>query len=253
MSKSITKNNGTESESENFQIITKDLKKSYWVGDIEVKALIGANLTVKEGDFKFILGPSGSGKSTLLNLLSGIDSADAGEILVNFGNNEFQNIATFSKEELTLYRRQKLGIIFQFYNLIPILTASENVELAARFSHINNSKKKSLELLDRLGLDLSKANRYPNQLSGGEQQRVAIARALVKDPAVILADEPTGNLDSVRGEEIYKIMRKLAEEFNKTVLIVTHDERMANKYAKSKLYIRDGMIVSDKAVLINMS
>ncbi|MFX1500993.1 MAG: ABC transporter ATP-binding protein [Promethearchaeota archaeon] len=234
---------------ENFKedtlvIITKNVKKSYWVGDFEVTALIDVNFTVKEGDFKMILGPSGSGKSTLLNLLGGIDSADDGEILINFGN-EFKNIVKFSKEQLSIYRRQKLGIVFQFYNLVPILTAMENVELAARFSHIPKAKQKSYQMLEKLGLDMKKANRYPNQLSAGEQQRVAIARALVKNPALILADEPTGNLDGPRSKEIYELMRNLAEEFNKTVLIVTHDERLANEYAKSKLYLDEGIIVED--------
>ena len=228
--------------SEDLQIFTKNVKKSYWVGDLEVEALVDVNLEVKRNDFKFILGPSGSGKSTLLNLLGGIDSADGGSILINFGDG-FKNIATFSKEELALYRRKHLGIIFQFYNLVPILTAMENVELAARFSKIPNPKEKSYELLEKLGLDMSKANRYTNQLSGGEQQRVAIARALVKDPALILADEPTGNLDAPKSIEIYETMRKLAEEFNKTVLIVTHDERLADKFAKSKLYLNQGRIV----------
>ncbi|MFW9941114.1 MAG: ABC transporter ATP-binding protein [Candidatus Thorarchaeota archaeon] len=234
-----------ENEKKNLlAIITKNVKKSYWVGNFEVTALVDVNLTVKEGDFKMILGPSGSGKSTLLNLLGGIDSADRGEILINFGD-EFKDIAKFSKEQLSFFRRQKLGIIFQFYNLIPILTAMENVELAAQFSHVPKAKQESFQMLEKLGLDMKKAKRYPNQLSGGEQQRVAIARALVKNPALILADEPTGNLDRARSNEIYEIMRNLAEEFNKTVLIVTHDVRLADKYAKSKLYLNEGKVVEE--------
>ncbi|MFX1346816.1 MAG: ABC transporter ATP-binding protein [Promethearchaeota archaeon] len=234
-----------ENEKKNLlAIITKNVKKSYWVGNFEVTALVDVNLTVREGDFKMILGPSGSGKSTLLNLLGGIDSVDGGEILINFGD-EFKDIAKFSKEQLSFFRRQKLGIIFQFYNLIPILTAMENVELAAQFSHIPKAKQESLQMLEKLGLDMKKAKRYPNQLSGGEQQRVAIARALVKNPALILADEPTGNLDRTRSNEIYEIMRNLAEEFNKTVLIVTHDERLADKYAKSKLFLNEGKVVEE--------
>lgn len=241
---SIAKKEKENDKQDFLVIITKNVKKSYWIGDFEVTALVDVNLTVREGDFKMILGPSGSGKSTLLNLLGGIDSADSGEILINFGD-EFKDITKFSKEQLSLFRRQKLGIIFQFYNLIPVLTAMENVELAARFSHISKPKQKSFRVLEKLGLDMKKANRYPNQLSGGEQQRVAIARALVKNPALILADEPTGNLDGPRSNEIYEIMRNLAEEFNKTVLIVTHDERLANKYAKSKLYLDEGKIIED--------
>ncbi len=230
------------------QIIVKNLRKSYFVGDVEIKALDGIDLKIEQGAFRMILGPSGSGKSTLLNVLGGLDSPDSGEILINFGE-AFKDISKFSKEQLAIYRRQKLGIIFQFYNLIPILTSSENVELAARFSGIHDPKKKSRELLEKLGLDANKARRYPNQLSGGEQQRVAIARALIKDPALILADEPTGNLDSVKSDEIYRLLKNLSEEFNKTILIVTHNEELANKYAKNHIFIRDGKLIDRKAEL----
>lgn len=192
-----------------------------------------------------ILGPSGSGKSTLMNVIGGLDSPDEGEVLINLNNTEFKDIQKFSTNELALYRRKYVGIIFQFYNLIPILTALENVELAARFSLIPKPKKKSKDILDELGLQ-GKQNRFPNQLSGGEQQRVAIARALVKDPAVILADEPTGNLDSVKSNEIYQILKNLSIDYNKTILIVTHDEEMADKYAKCHIQIRDGKLVKNE-------
>jgi len=228
---------------ENFQIIIKNVSKSYFTGDVEVKALNGINLKIEKGTFKMILGPSGSGKSTLMNVIGGLDSPDKGEILVNLENGNFKDIQKFSTNELALYRRKYVGIIFQFYNLIPILTALENVELAARFSLIEQPKIKAKKILDDLGLE-GKHNRFPNQLSGGEQQRVAIARALVKDPAVILADEPTGNLDSLKSNEIYQILKNLSEEYNKTILVVTHDEEMANKYAKCHIYIRDGKIVN---------
>lgn len=228
-----------------FQFIAKDVKKSYWTGSIETKALDGVSLNVEKGDFKMILGPSGSGKTTLMNILGGLDSADSGEIIIYLDNGKSKDIRKFTKNELTNYRRRHIGIIFQFYNLIPILTALENVELAARFSGISNPKKESKEYLSELGLG-DKFNRYPNQLSGGEQQRVAIARALVKDPALILADEPTGNLDSVKTNEIYKILKKMSEDYNKTILIVTHDEDMANKYAKEHIHIRDGKLIKTK-------
>jgi putative ABC transport system ATP-binding protein len=192
-----------------------------------------------------ILGPSGSGKSTLMNVIGGLDSPDKGEVLINLNNAEFKDIQKFSTNELALYRRKYVGIIFQFYNLIPILTALENVELAARFSLIPEPKKNSKDILDELGLQ-GKHNRFPNQLSGGEQQRVAIARALVKDPAVILADEPTGNLDSVKSNEIYQILKTLSQDYNKTVLIVTHDEEMADKYANFHIHIRDGKLVNNE-------
>jgi len=222
------------------QIIIKNLQKTYHTGDLEVKALNGIDLIVKKGAFRMILGPSGCGKTTLLNILGGLDSPDSGEILMNFGN-EFKDIIKFSKNDLTLFRRKQIGIIFQFYNLIPILTALENVELAARFSKISEPVIKSKELLKEFGLG-DKLKRYPNQLSGGEQQRVAIARALVKEPLLILADEPTGNLDTVKSKEIYKELKRLSNEFGKTVLIVTHDEDMADKYAKDHIHIRDGRI-----------
>ncbi len=228
-----------------FQFIAKDVRKSYWTANIETKALDGISINVEKGDFKMILGPSGSGKTTLMNILGGLDSADSGEIIINLGNGKFKDIRKLTKNELSNYRRRHIGVIFQFYNLIPILTALENTELAARFSRISNPKKKSKEYLSELGLE-DKVNRYPNQLSGGEQQRVAIARALVKDPALILADEPTGNLDSVKTDEIYKILKKLSEDYNKTILIVTHDEDMANKYAKEHIHIRDGKLIRNK-------
>ncbi|MBD3340429.1 MAG: ATP-binding cassette domain-containing protein, partial [Candidatus Lokiarchaeota archaeon] len=209
-----------------------------------VTALRGANLKINRGAFRMILGPSGSGKSTLLNVLGGLDSATSGEIYVSI-DGEFRNIAKFSKSELALYRRRHLGFVFQFYNLIPILTALENVELAARFSQIEEPKKKSIEFLEKLGIG-DKLDRYPSQLSGGEQQRVAVARALVKSPALILADEPSGNLDSKNSDEIYHLLKNLSEEFKKTILIVTHDEDMADKYAKDHIYIRDGKIFEDE-------
>lgn len=228
--------------SKNLQIKVNNMKKSYWTGNIESKALIDTNLEVEKGAFKMILGPSGCGKTTLLNMLGGLDSPDEGEVYINFNENKFRDITKFSKEELTLYRRQKIGVIFQFYNLIPILTALENVELAARFSNIKDPKNKSIELLEKFGLK-EKLNNYPNQLSGGEQQRVAIARALIKDPVLILADEPTGNLDTEKSDEIYELLKQMAEEFHKTVLIVTHDEDMADKYAQDHIHIRDGRII----------
>ena len=231
-------------DNKDLQIVVKDVSKSYFTGDVETKALNKINLEVKKGSFKLILGPSGSGKSTLMNVIGGLDTPDTGKVLVNYGEGNFKNIQEFSYKELTLYRRKYVGIIFQFYNLIPILTALENIELAARFSSIEDAKKKSKDLLNDLGLE-GKHNRYPNQLSGGEQQRVAIARALIKDPVVVLADEPTGNLDYEKTNEIYRILRKFTEEYEKTILVVTHDEEMAKKYAESYIRIRDGIIIDN--------
>lgn len=238
------KNLISNTNEENLQIIVKNVSKSYFTGDVETKALDKINLEVKKGSFKLILGPSGSGKSTLMNIIGGLDKPDTGKILINYGNGDLRDIQEFTSEELTLYRRKYVGIIFQFYNLIPILTALENVELAARFSSIEDAKKKSKDLLNELGLE-GKHDRYPNQLSGGEQQRVAIARALIKNPVVILADEPTGNLDYEKTNEIYRILRRFSEEYDKTILVVTHDEDMAKKYAESYIHIRDGVIIEN--------
>ena len=175
--KRVNKLNENDDIDTNTQIILRNIKKTFHAGDIEIKALNNINLKVKKGAFRMIQGPSGCGKTTLLNVLGGLDSPDSGQIIINIGE-EFKDITRFSKNKMTLYRRRMVGIIFQFYNLIPILTALENVELAARFSQIKNPKQKSKELLEKFGLE-NKFDRYPNQLSGGEQQRVAIARALV--------------------------------------------------------------------------
>ncbi len=237
-------------EVENLQIVLKDVIKTYGSGELKVTALDGVSLTVKRGAFKMILGPSGSGKSTLLNILGGLDSADSGKILIKLGD-KFEDIGKLSYTQLSLFRRKYLGFIFQFYNLIPIMTAKENIELAARFSDIENPKKSSKELLERLGLK-GKENRYPNQLSGGEQQRVAVARALVKKPALILADEPSGNLDSKNSNEIYHLLKELSQEFNKTILVVTHDESMADKYATEHIHLQDGKIVEKNGLSKNL-
>ncbi|MFX1337873.1 MAG: ABC transporter ATP-binding protein [Promethearchaeota archaeon] len=240
----LSKHKSINLDNSDLQIVVKDVSKSYFAGDVETKALNKINLEVKKGSFKLILGPSGSGKSTLMNVIGGLDTPDTGKILVNYGKGDFKNIQEFTSKELTLYRRKYVGIIFQFYNLIPILTALENIELAARLSSIANAKMKSINLLNELGLE-GKHNRYPNQLSGGEQQRVAIARALIKDPVVILADEPTGNLDYEKTNEIYRILRNFTDEYKKTILVVTHDEEMAKKYAESYIHIRDGIIIEN--------
>ncbi|MFX1500786.1 MAG: ABC transporter ATP-binding protein [Promethearchaeota archaeon] len=228
----------------NSQIIIQNLYKSYKAGNVQFNALNGISLSVEKGSFKMILGPSGCGKTTLLNMIGGLDSPDKGEVLIRY-NGKFEDITKFSKNELTQYRREKIGIIFQFYNLIPVLTALENVELSARFSNILNPRKKSKEMLVKFDLG-NKLKNYPNQLSGGEQQRVAIARALIKDPILILADEPTGNLDTKKSNEIYKLLKSLSEEYGTTLLIVTHDEDMADKYAKDHIHIRDGKLFKDE-------
>jgi len=225
-----------------------DLMKTYQVGDIAVPALRGVNFQVDFGEFLLILGPSGSGKTTLLNLLGGIDSVNDGTILYSFNENNRWNgvrdIAKMNDQDLSIFRRTFVGFVFQFYNLLPNFTALENVELSARFGDQTkyNARKLSLEMLYSVGLK-GKENKYPRQLSGGEQQRVAIARALVKSPMIVLADEPTGNVDSVTSEAIYDVMKSFSEQ-GITFIIVTHDESMAQR-AKRHLHLRDGVIIRE--------
>jgi len=211
------------------------LKKDYKTGDIVVKALDGINLSVDRGKFIVILGPSGSGKTTLLNLIGGIDQSSSGIIKVNS-----KIVTNLDEKDLTLYRKEEIGFIFQFYNLIPTLNAVENVELSARLTNSLNPYEKSIEILELVGLK-DKIEKYPSQLSGGEQQRVAIARALVKEPKIVLADEPTGNLDTETGEAIINLMQKICKERETTFLIVTHNVSIS-KIADEVIYLRDGQV-----------
>ncbi|NHJ01201.1 MAG: ABC transporter ATP-binding protein [Candidatus Heimdallarchaeota archaeon] len=211
------------------------LTKFYEQGEVAIPALNGIDLIIEKGQFIVILGPSGSGKTTLLNLVGGIDYKTEGSIIVNN-----QEITCLREKELTEYRKREIGFIFQFYNLIPTLTASENVEIAARLKFSQNARNKALAMLAEVGL-AEKAHKFPSQLSGGEQQRVAIARALVKEPDLILADEPTGNLDSVTSDKILSVMVKACKERSTTFLIVTHN-RSISKLADKIIYLKDGKI-----------
>lgn len=242
-----SKNHGKNAKGNdaNIQVRLENIKKTYRSGKLKVEALKDINLSIQKGSFKMVIGPSGCGKTTLLNLLGGLDSPDSGEIFVDIGDDDLRDLTEFSKSDLTSYRRNNVGIIFQFYNLIPILNALENVELAARFSKIEDPKEKAKELLTVVGLG-DKFDHYPSQLSGGEQQRVAIVRAIVKDPVLILADEPTGNLDTKKSNEIYRLLKRMSEEYGKTILVVSHDEDMADRYAKDHIHIRDGRIIVDE-------
>jgi len=198
------------------------------------RVLKGINLEVQNGEFVSIMGSSGSGKSTLLNLIGGMDRPEKGRILVNG-----EYISAYADEELTLYRRKKIGFIFQFFNLLPNITVLENISMPLLLNAAEDAEK-AAEFINRVGLR-RKENNYPYQLSGGEQQRVAIARALVHDPEIILADEPTGSLDSETGKEIMDLIRQLAEETKKTVILVTHESYIA-EYAKRTVGIRDGVL-----------
>ncbi|MHA1994686.1 MAG: ABC transporter ATP-binding protein [Candidatus Hodarchaeales archaeon] len=215
-----------------------DVHREFQIGDISIKALRGINMSVYEGEFVVVLGPSGSGKTTLLNQIGGIDSPTDGEVKVR---NE--DITEWSGGKLSEYRRNKVGWIFQFFNLIPSLRAWENVALALEFKgDRKNLKSVACEMLDAVGLG-DKIDRFPSQLSGGEQQRVAIARALVKNPEIIVADEPTGNLDFITGQKIADLMKKLNEKFGGTFIVVSHDLSITEK-ADRVFHLQDGQIVS---------
>ncbi|MEM2605166.1 MAG: ABC transporter ATP-binding protein [Candidatus Pacearchaeota archaeon] len=211
--------------------------KTYELGKVKVPAVREVSLEIEEGDFIAIMGPSGSGKSTLMNLIGALDVPTAGKIFF-----KDKNIASISESALAKLRGKKIGFIFQQFNLIPTLTAKENVMLPMIFQGIpaEEREKKAENLLEKVGLS-KRANHKPKELSGGEQQRVAIARALANDPEIILADEPTGNLDSKKGKEILEILKKLNKE-GKTIIIVTHDSNIA-KSAKKIIYIKDGKVV----------
>ncbi len=218
------------------------VRKSYQQGKIEVPALRGIDLTVEEGEFTIIFGPSGCGKTTLLNMLGCLDTPTEGEICLNG-----RKISDLSKKDLAMIRRYNIGFIFQNYNLIPVLTAYENVEFAIRLiedSSEKQIKEKVLKMLEEVGLK-GLETRRPNELSGGEQQRVAIARALVKEPKIVLADEPTANLDSKTGIEVIKIMVKMNQELGTTSIFSTHDPQIM-KYAKRLINLKDGMISTDE-------
>lgn len=213
----------------------KNVKKTYIVGDQKFNALDGVNLNINQGEFVVILGPSGAGKSTLLNLLGGMDKATSGEIYI--GDND---IAKFNNKELTRYRANDVGFIFQFYNIMPTLTVDENVNL---IKDVTNTTKESKEVLKDVGL-IRHADKFPGELSGGEQQRVSIARAIMKNPKVLLCDEPTGALDSKTGVEILKLLHKQSDE-DTTVIIVTHNSLIA-EIADRVIRIKNGKVESNE-------
>lgn len=215
-------------------ISLKDVSKKYVVGDHEFNALSNVNLEVEEGKVVVILGPSGAGKSTLLNLIGGLDNPTSGEILI-----DNENIEKYSDDELAVYRANKVGFVFQFYNLIPTLTIHENVALV---KEISTNPLSANAMLNEVGL-LDHAKKFPSELSGGEQQRVSIARALAKNPKILLCDEPTGALDSKTGVLVLKLLLKMAKEYKKTVIIVTHNQNIA-KIGDMTIKVKNGEIVS---------
>ncbi|MDO4996777.1 MAG: ABC transporter ATP-binding protein [Bacilli bacterium] len=212
----------------------KNVKKTYSKGTLEFNALDGVTLSITEGEFVVVLGPSGAGKSTLLNLLGGMDRPTSGDIFI--GDRE---VSKLDDDELTEYRAKEVGFIFQFYNIMPTLTVEENVNL---IKDVTKTTKKAKEVLDSVGL-LEHAKKFPSELSGGEQQRVSIARAIMKNPKILLCDEPTGALDSKTGAEVLKLLRKLADE-NTTVILVTHNELFAD-IADRVIRIKNGKVESN--------
>ena len=218
----------------------KDVWKIYDLGEVKVEAVRGVNLTVNKADFIAIMGPSGSGKSTLMNLIGCLDLPTKGKILL-----KGKDISKLKESQLASIRGKTIGFVFQAYNLLPSLTAIENIEIAMIFQGINSKerKKRAIQLLEQVGLK-HRMNHYPRELSGGEQQRIAIARALANNPEIIIADEPTGNLDSKRGIEIMQLLRKLNKEKKTTIIVVTHDPSIA-RFADKIMLIRDGKIFGD--------
>lgn len=219
----------------------KELTKKYGQGESEVIALDHVSFSVERGEFVAIVGASGSGKSTLMNMIGGLDHPTDGSVII-----EENDIASMSEDELAVFRRRNLGIIYQFYNLIPTLTAEENIALPWKLDGRKENKKRLAEILQLLGLE-KRAKHLPGQMSGGQQQRVSIGRALINEPAFILADEPTGNLDSKTGMEIMDILKHANQKYKQTILLVTHDEKIALQAGRI-ITIGDGKIVKDEVM-----
>ncbi len=214
---------------------TEDLKKYYGAGDNQVKALDGVNLSVEDGEFVAIVGTSGSGKSTLLHMLGGLDEPTSGQVIV-----DGKKIGTLKKDALAIFRRRKIGFVFQSFNLVPVLSVYENIVFPIELDGNKVDKEYVDRIIKMLGLE-SKVDNLPSQLSGGQQQRVAIARALAAKPAIILADEPTGNLDSRTSQDVIGLLKVTSKQFEQTVVMITHNESMA-QMADRIVRIEDGKI-----------
>ncbi len=219
----------------------EELTKIYGSGDNEVRALDGVSFSVERGEFLAIIGPSGSGKSTLIHILGGVDRPTSGKVWL-----DGQDVYAQSEEELAVFRRRQVGLIYQFYNLIPVLDVAENMTLPVLLDGRRVNEDRLRELMETLGLS-GRKNHLPNQLSGGQQQRVSIGRALMNAPAVVLADEPTGNLDSKNSQEIVELLRASNRKYGQTLIMITHDENIALQ-ADRILAIEDGRITRDERV-----
>ena len=219
----------------------ENLSKIYGKGETAVKALDNVSFTVKKGEFVAIIGPSGSGKSTLLHLLGGVDQPSSGKVFV-----DQTDIYNLDETQLAIFRRRQIGLIYQFYNLIPVLTVEENITLPILLDGQKVDQNHYSQVVDTLGLE-KRMGHLPNQLSGGQQQRVSIGRALINNPAIILADEPTGNLDSENSKEIIDLLKLFNKTYNQTLIMITHDERIALQ-ADRIITIKDGQIAKDEVV-----
>ncbi len=223
-------------------IDSDNLCRHYRMGETLIRAVDGVSLEVRSGEFVALLGSSGSGKSSMLNLIAGLDSPTSGSVVV-----QDRDLAKLSREELAKYRLHVVGMVFQSFNLIPSMTVAENVELPLRFAEIERGKRDSMarEALERVGLR-ARMDHRPSQLSGGEQQRAALARALINRPKLLLADEPTGNLDSRTGTEIMEMVQQFNRDLGMTVVMVTHERALAERYAQRMIFLADGKLVDDR-------
>ncbi|OAB38261.1 peptide ABC transporter ATP-binding protein [Paenibacillus macquariensis subsp. defensor] len=217
------------------------LSKTYGKGETAVKALDDVSFSIKKGEFVAIIGPSGSGKSTILHMLGGVDTPTSGKVFVD--NTDIYNL---NETELAIFRRRQIGLIYQFYNLIPVLTVEENITLPLLLDGHKVDKKQFDEIVKTLNLE-NRLNHLPNQLSGGQQQRVSIGRALISNPAIMLADEPTGNLDSKNGNEIIELLKMFNKTYKQTLIVITHDERIALQ-ADRIITIEDGKVAKDEVI-----
>lgn len=217
----------------------ENLNKIYGKGENKVKAVDNISFSVQKGEFVAIIGASGSGKSTLLHLIGGVDRPTSGKVFI-----DGKDIYTLNDDNLAIFRRRQIGLIYQFYNLIPVLNVAENITLPTKLDGRDVDERRLNDLLKTLGLEKRKYN-LPNQLSGGQQQRVSIGRAMMNEPALMLADEPTGNLDSKASEEIISLLRLSNKKYNQTVIVITHDEKIALE-ADRVITIDDGKIIKDE-------
>src|SRR5271169_1928593 len=237
---------GESSLNNSIAIRIENLCRHYSMGEALIRAVDGISVQIASGEFVALLGTSGSGKSSLLNLIAGLDRPTSGTVIV-----QASDLATLSREQLAKYRLHTVGMVFQSFNLIPSMTLLENVELPLRFAEVDRAKREGLarQALDRVGLSARLRHR-PTELSGGEQQRASLARALINQPQFLLADEPTGNLDSQTGTEIMNFIREFNASLGMTVIMVTHERTLAERYASRMIFLADGKLVGDQSNVI---